>query len=86
MPDTKVMLQFLTLNKKMIERGFHIEKVSSNGIEWYKPIGLAILRVWLYRTGENDYIGYDSANGNFSASSFEEAATRLFQRLECITG
>jgi hypothetical protein len=83
MPDTKATQQFSALSKKMIERGFRVEKVSSNGMEWSKSI---ILRVWLYRTGENYYIGFDSANGNFSAPSFEEAATRLFKRLECITG
>jgi len=79
-----IMMQFLTLNKKLIERGFHIAKISDNGIEWYMYAGLSVCRAWLYRV-EDGYIGYDTAHGNFQASSFEEASRRLLQRLEDIT-
>jgi hypothetical protein len=81
----KLNWQFVVLNKKMVEKGFLISKVYDDGMEWYKPIGLATVKVWLYHV-EDGYIGYDDLNGGFSASSFGEAATRLFQRLECITG
>jgi hypothetical protein len=77
--------EVMLLNEKMTKRGFRLYKLTDNVIEWYMPTGLTILQAWIYKIGQNDYIGYDNANGNFSATTFQEAATRLLQRLENIT-